>query len=243
MYALKWEIKLNFRLFNMLFYQSELVIWTVLNSVFFIKYMLVIQRFWVVYYGISHESLVFSRCTREPLGEFAHQLRKYEWQVGHSMIYHEKVFHNYFIPLKIQWPTISTQCMMGRFGVKLSRIQRLFLYSDWLYFLWHGINMGYWPSVRSRWLDIGQVLFLASLWTETESRSINSPKKERGQYPAILTEPAWSIKDLLYGFRGNISCGTRRVVPSGQDSSILPARVANHSAGFDSSCPLAELAI
>ena len=68
-------------------------------------------------------------------------------------------------------------------------------------------------------------------------------KKERGQYPAILTEQAWSIKDLLYRFRGNFSCGTRRVVPSGQDSSILPARVANHSAGFDSSCPLTELAI
>ena len=25
-------------------------------------------------------------------------------------------------------------------------------------------------------------------------------KNERGQYPAILTEQAWSIKDLLYGF-------------------------------------------
>ena len=24
-------------------------------------------------------------------------------------------------------------------------------------------------------------------------------KRERGQYPAILTELAWSIKDLLYG--------------------------------------------
>jgi len=68
-------------------------------------------------------------------------------------------------------------------------------------------------------------------------------KKERGHYPAILTEQAWSIKDLLYGFRENFSCGTRRVVPSGQGSSILPARVANHSAGFDSSCPLTELAV
>jgi len=29
-------------------------------------------------------------------------------------------------------------------------------------------------------------------------------KKERGQYPAILTEQAWSIKDLLYGFRENV---------------------------------------
>ena len=68
-------------------------------------------------------------------------------------------------------------------------------------------------------------------------------KKERGQYPAILAEQAWSIKDLLYGFQGNFSCGTRRVVPSGQDSFILPARVANHGAGFVSSCPLAERAI
>ena len=48
---------------------------------------------------------------------------------------------------------------------------------------------GYWPSS-----------FFAYLWTETKSRSINSQKKERGQYPAILTEQTWSIKDLLYGF-------------------------------------------
>ena len=58
-------------------------------------------------------------------------------------------------------------------------------------------------------------------------------KKELGQYQAILTEQARSIKDLLYGFQGNFSCDTRWVLPSGQDSSILPARVANHSAGFD----------
>jgi len=68
-------------------------------------------------------------------------------------------------------------------------------------------------------------------------------EKERGQCPVILTEKAWSIKDLLYGFRGNFSCWTQRVVPGGQDSSILPAHVANHSAGFDSSCLLMELAI
>ena len=55
-------------------------------------------------------------------------------------------------------------------------------------------------------------------------------KKERGQYPAIMTEQTWSIKDLLYGFRENFSSGIQRVVPSGQDDSILPARVANHRA-------------
>ena len=29
-------------------------------------------------------------------------------------------------------------------------------------------------------------------------------KKERVQYPAILTEEAWSIKNLLYGFQGKL---------------------------------------
>ena len=32
-------------------------------------------------------------------------------------------------------------------------------------------------------------------------------KKERGQYPAILTEQTWSIKDLLYGFWWNFARG------------------------------------
>ena len=58
-------------------------------------------------------------------------------------------------------------------------------------------------------------------------------EKERVQYPAILTDRAWSIKGVLFGFHGNFSRGTRRVVPSGQDSSILPARVANHSVRFN----------
>ena len=50
----------------------------------------------------------------------------------------------------------------------------------------------YWPSS-----------FFMFLWNETQSRSINSQKKEQSQYPAILTEQTWSIKDLLYGFWGN----------------------------------------
>ena len=89
---------------------------------------------------------------------------------------------------------------------------------------------GYWPKS-----------FFACLWTGTEVHK--HAQKERSQYPVILTEQAWSIKDLLHGFWGNFSRGTRQVVSSGQDSSILPARVANHSAGFDSSCLLTELAI
>ena len=91
---------------------------------------------------------------------------------------------------------------------------------------------GYWPS-----------LFFCVLMDREEVEVHKLAKKERGQYPAILTEQTWSIKDLLFGFRGNFSCGIQRVVPSGQDGFILPARVANHIARFCSSCPLAELAI
>ena len=43
------------------------------------------------------------------------------------------------------------------------------------------------------------------------------------------------------GLRRNVIVGTKRAVPSGQYRSILPARVANHSTGFGSSCPLAEI--
>ena len=78
--------------------------------------------------------------------------------------------------------------------------------------------MGYWPSVRSRWLDIGQVFFLREL-----------AKNERGQYPAILTEQTWSIKDLLFGSRVVLTDLAR----SGSQSHraiwvILPARGATH---------------
>ena len=45
----------------------------------------------------------------------------------------------------------------------------------------------YWPSS-----------LFAFLWTETKKKNV---KRERGQYSAILTELAWSIKDLLYGIK------------------------------------------
>ena len=76
-------------------------------------------------------------------------------------------------------------------------------------------------------------IFLAYLWTETEPRSINTQNR-RGQCSAILTEQAWSRKDLLYGKRMLLSCVTQKVIPSREDSSIFPTQVANHSAGFGS---------
>ena len=35
---------------------------------------------------------------------------------------------------------------------------------------------------------------------EVKVHKLAKKEKERGQYPAILTEQTWSIKDLLYGF-------------------------------------------
>ena len=41
--------------------------------------------------------------------------------------------------------------------------------------------------VRSRWLDIGLVLFFASLWTSTASRSINMQKSQWVNNPFLFT--------------------------------------------------------
>ena len=62
---------------------------------------------------------------------------------------------------------------------------------------------GYWPSFFCVFMDRDKV--------EVHKLA----KTERGQYPAILTEQAWSIEDLLHGFRGNFACGIQRVVPRG----------------------------
>ena len=56
------------------------------------------------------------------------------------------------------------------------------------------ICMDYWPNVRSRWLDMSQVFFCVFMdRDEVEVHTL--AKNERGQYPAILTEKTWSIKD------------------------------------------------
>jgi len=83
--------------------------------------------------------------------------------------------------------------------------------------------------------DINQVLLMRVMDQDVVAFHKHAKKKKN---PAILTEQAWSIEDLLYGFRGKCFLRGWRVVPSGQDSAILPARVANHSTEFSSSCTL-----
>ena len=92
----------------------------------------------------------------------------------------------------------------------------------------------------STWLDIGQVLFCVLM-----DRDENT--KTRGQYQANLTEQAWSMNDLLHGQKitpNNFGFArTKLAIPSGQERTMLPARVANQDTGFASSCPIAEPAI
>ena len=56
---------------------------------------------------------------------------------------------------------------------------------------------------------------------ETETRSVTS-KKEQGQYPAILTEQTWSIKDLVFGFWGNFFLPDKMGSPAWVGHSIAP---------------------
>jgi len=53
------------------------------------------------------------------------------------------------------------------------------------------------------------VKFFFCLFMDRDRVEVHKPaKKEQSEHPAILTEQAWSIKDLSYGFRGNCSCET-----------------------------------
>ena len=60
--------------------------------------------------------------------------------------------------------------------------------------------------------DIDKVLFLR-VYGSRRIEVHKHAKKERGQYPAILTEQAWSIKDLLYGIRHQIILAGQSTYP------------------------------
>ena len=55
-----------------------------------------------------------------------------------------------------------------------------------------GVEGEQWIWMGSRWLDIGQVHFYVFIdWDKVEVNK--NAKKERGQYPAILTEKSWAL--------------------------------------------------
>lgn len=54
--------------------------------------------------------------------------------------------------------------------------------------LFRNVIILYWPTRRSRWLNIGSFVS-AFLLISTSFRSIKTPQKELGQYPVIFTSP------------------------------------------------------
>jgi len=138
---------------------------------------------------------------------------------------------------------ILTMYYIMKNQIKVKALWKLLSFFNDILYLSKLRCMGYWPSLFDQDGWILAKFFFCMFMDRDRVRVHKLAEKERGQYSAILTEQAWSIKDLLYDLWGNFSCRTGRVVQSGWDSCILPAQVANHSAGFDSSCPLTELAI
>ena len=93
-----------------------------------------------------------------------------------------------------------------RAGLKSSWTLGSRLHSGELITKWNVIMIRDIWVIDQVWAQDGWILakfFFACLWVETD---INSQKK-RGQYPAIVTEPTWSTKELLHGFRGIFLAG------------------------------------
>ena len=73
-----------------------------------------------------------------------------------------------------------------------------------------------------------------------DSVFLNLPKKSKANIQPSGPNKLGK-KDLLFGFQLNFSYRTQLLVLKGQDGSISPAWVANHSVEFSSTCPLTEL--
>ena len=64
----------------------------------------------------------------------------------YSMMYCERPLHNCFIPWHRKYSGQHNQCDIraahdGKVGYNTVEYTKAFMNSDWLYFLWHGINM------------------------------------------------------------------------------------------------------
>ena len=71
------------------------------------------------------------------------------WQARYSVAvhaYHQRALHNYFLPRHTKYSGQHNPCDIraahdGKVGCNTNEYSTSFLYSDWLYFLWRGINI------------------------------------------------------------------------------------------------------
>ena len=74
--------------------------------------------------------------------------KKYKLQVGCTMVYHERVVHNYLILCHRKYNTTTKHKKWdirvvhdGKVECNIVECTTALLFSDWLYLLWHGITM------------------------------------------------------------------------------------------------------
>ena len=99
--------------------------------------------------------------------------------------------------------------------------------------------------VRTKWLDISQVLFCIFMDLTSVSVHKNTKKNEaniRDLDQTNLVSKGFIICQKITP-KNFVFVRTKWAIPSGQDRPILPALVANQNTGFASSCPLSEPAI
>ena len=130
------------------------------------------------------------------------------WDI--ARLYHEKGLHNFFITWLAPWagkmnqiarcdwlPELARWSHLARSGLPAVSRKQNFTKS-------HIINPLLTKFVRSRWLDIGLVLFFASLWTSTSSRSINTQKKDLANIQPSWPL-AWSITHTYHAIENTVA--------------------------------------
>jgi len=100
-----------------------------------------------------HGLLVFSLSIHKSLSANS-VLRKWKWQVGYSMVHHEKELRLCLISFHRKCRDQHSQCHIrvahsGKVACNNVEYTTAFLYFDWLCFLWHGINISTFKTRKS----------------------------------------------------------------------------------------------
>ena len=90
--------------------------------------------------GISHELLELFQSTHESFNRRVGLPRKYNWEIGFSMWYAMSVEQRFRYTMPFNWNQHIGAAHDGNVGYHTDEYTTAFMYSDWLYFLWHGIN-------------------------------------------------------------------------------------------------------
>ena len=140
-------------------------------------------------------------------------------------------FGDTFLQIMREWKAAETWFLARLFIYQSSIVWQTLDFFHWMVTIFIFIT---WLMKTENWPSFfGQDGWILDM--DRDSVSVHKrPKKNLANIQPSWTKKLGQLKICYLAF----SRGTRRVVPSGQDSCTLPARVANHSARFGSSFPL-----